>query len=82
MAESGRDLVIAARAAVGLHRLVRLHVLDLDVVVGLPGVREASQPNTAHRTSAAITTNATATIKRSVRRVACARKGLNPTTSP
>src|SRR5262249_52893243 len=81
--EAGRDLVIAARAAIRLHGLVRLHVLDLDVVVlGLPPVRRVCQPNTAHSTSAAITTNAAATIKRSVRRVACGRNGLKPTGSP
>lgn len=34
VAEAGRDLVIAARAAVGLHGLVRLHVAYRDVVAG------------------------------------------------
>ena len=74
--------MVAARAAIRLHRLVRLYVLDLDVVVlRLPRMRNARQPNTAQSTSAAITKNAAATIKRSVRRDACARNGLNPTVS-
>jgi hypothetical protein len=82
VAEAARDLVIAARASVRLDRLVRLHVLDLDVaVLRLRRVRKARQPNTAHSTSAKITKNAAATIKRSVRRAACARNGLNPTVS-
>ena len=82
VAEAGRDLVVAARAAVRLDRLVGLHVLDFDItVLRLPRVGKARQPNTAHSTSATITKNAAATIKRSVRRDACARNGLNPTVS-
>lgn len=47
VAEPGRDLVVATRAAVGLHRLVRLHVLHRVVVAGhettvaAPRVKEA-----------------------------------------
>jgi hypothetical protein len=32
VAETGRDLVIAARAAVGLHGLVRLYVANIEVI--------------------------------------------------
>ena len=77
VAETAGDLVVAARAAVDLHRLVRLHVRDLELVGG--AVRH---PNTAQSTSAATTASAIATITRSVPRFACARNGLRPMPSP
>lgn len=71
--EARQDLVVATRAAVGLHRLVGLHVADLDV--GFVRVH----PNSAHATSAPTTTRAAARITTSLVRRACARNGLSPT---
>ena len=62
VALTGRDLVVAARAAVRLHRLVRMDVADLELVEGRPRLAHqwASRqpPKKAQTTSAAITTNA------------------------
>ena len=61
VALAGPDLVVAARAAVRLHRLVRLHVADLDRVGSSSGSRTVGHgqpPKTAQTTSPAITTNA------------------------
>jgi hypothetical protein len=80
VAEAGRDLVVAPRAAIGLHRLVGLDVTDLEWPVGNFGAVHAgpNQPNTAQRTSAAITTSATATITMSLLRFAWERNGFRP----
>lgn len=80
--EPGRDLVVAAGAAVRLHRLVGVHVADLDRPVGHVGAVHAAsslQPNTAQSTSAATTISATATITMSLLRLAWERNGLRPT---
>src|SRR4051812_11778783 len=64
VAGARRDLLLAARATVRLHGLVRLDAAHLDVVVvedrhrrRLPG-----QPWTAHATSAATITSAATTM--------------------
>ena len=80
VADPGGDLMVAPRAAVGLDRLVRLHVADLDRTVGrAPGAHVVPQPKTAQSTSAAVTTSATATITMSLLRFAWERNGLRPT---
>jgi hypothetical protein len=80
--EPGRDLVVAPRAPVHLHRLVRVHVTDLDRTVGnfgaMRGHGAVAQPNTAQSTSAATTTSAAATITTSLVRLVCERNGLSP----
>jgi hypothetical protein len=75
--EARGNHVVASRTPVLLHRLVRLHVLDLEIVVGV-----VAHPNTAHSTKAATTINAAATTSTSVPRFARARNGFKPTTSP
>jgi hypothetical protein len=77
--EPGRDLVVAAGAAVRLDRLVRVHVAHLDGAVGSARGAHAAQPNTAQSTSAAVTTSATTTITMSLLRFAWERNGLRPT---
>ena len=81
MTEPGRDLVVAPGAAVGLQRLVGLDVANLEGPVGKFGAMHLgpNQPNTAHSTSAAITTSATATITMSLLRFAWERNGFRPT---
>ena len=81
VAEAGRDLVVAPRAAVGLHRLVGLDVTNLDGPFGKFGAVHVgpNQPKTAQRTSAAITASATATITMSLLRFAWERNGFRPT---
>src|SRR5690242_20152825 len=78
VALAGPDLVVATRAAVRLHRLVRLHVTDLDRVVEAPAAHE---PNAAHTTSNATTASAMTTSAISLRRLTAGRNGLNPTTA-
>jgi hypothetical protein len=75
VALAGTDLVIATGAAVHLRRLVRLHVPDLELVVG------RHDPNTAHAMSAAMTANAATTNTMSLRRFTCVPNGLKPTTA-
>jgi hypothetical protein len=84
--ESGRDLVIATRTPVRLHRLVRVHVPDLDRSLRHVGAvphhhsdRVIDQPKTAQTTKAATTTSAATTITMSLPRLAWERKGLRPT---
>ncbi len=73
MAETAGDLVIASGASVDLHRLIWLHVRDLELALCV-----VRHPNTAQSTSAATTASAIATITRSVPRFACARNGFSP----
>jgi hypothetical protein len=75
--ETTGDLVIAPWAAVDLHRLVRLHMRDLELVL-----RVVDHPNAAQSTSAAITASAIATITKSVPRFARARNGFRPIPQP
>ena len=80
--DPGRDLVVAARAAVRLGRLVRLHPAHLDRVRVVVLVREPvrvhrdAQPNTAHATSPRMTARAASTISRSLDRFTRFRYGL------
>ena len=77
------DLVVAARAAVLLDGLVRLHPLHLDgvgVVVRELVLHGSTQlPKSAQASSNPITTRATATIAMSLERFTCERNGLKPT---
>lgn len=75
--EARRYLVIASGAAVRLDRLIRLHVLDLELVVSVVG-----HPNIAQYMSTATTTSASATSNTSVPRFARARNGFNPMRLP
>jgi hypothetical protein len=77
VAEAGRNLVIATRAAIVLDRLVRLHVADVERAGVV--VRAAGHPKRAQSTSANTTTSAIATIAMSLRRLTCDRNGLRPT---
>ena len=65
------DLVVAAGAAVLLRGLVGLDATHVDVVVD-----PAHVPTTAHTTSATITANAAATMRRSPRCCTRCRNGL------
>ncbi len=76
VAEPDRDLVVATRTAVRLHRLVRLHVAHFDRTVGK--LRRA-HPKMAHRTRTTTTPSATATIAMSLLRFTWERNGFRPT---
>ena len=58
---AGLDVAVTARAAVALHRLVRLHPADLDGVGRAVAVGGGRHPNRAQRTSATATMTAAAT---------------------
>ena len=81
VAHARQDLVVAAGAAVHLHRVVGLDVAHLHLVHLVHLVEPRAHPNTAHATSAAITTKATPTRTMSLPRLVCPRNGLNPTPS-
>jgi hypothetical protein len=78
------DLVITARAAVGLDRFVGLDAADLrlavacivgELVIG-HAIADGQLPKAAQRTSPTTTTSATATMARSPRCFTVARNGL------
>ena len=74
---SGPDLVVAARAAVRLHRLVRLDVPDLDLVeLPLGPERVHQRGSSAQTSSPTITTSAAATTTTSLPRETRLRNGL------
>jgi hypothetical protein len=81
VADPRADLVVAARAAVRLDRLVRLDPPDLDrvgvgVLVGKPMRRHRAQPNTAQAMIPRMTANAASTSSRSLLRFTRFRYGL------
>jgi hypothetical protein len=80
VAEAGRDLVVAPRAAVRLDRLVRLNVTDVERVV--ERVVAERHPKRAQSRRTSTTTNAAATSARSLVRFVRERYGLKPTELP
>lgn len=87
VAEPGRYLVVASRAAVRLHRFVRLDMADVHRSVrSLLRLRSLrllpAHPSRAQSTSAITTSNAAATKTMSLRRLTWARNGLKPTGLP
>ena len=82
VALAGADLVVAARAAVRLHGLVRLDVAHVFAVVGRRRGRSsrarAHRGNAAHATSSATIASAATTIRMSLRRLTCLPNGLKP----